>query len=59
MFSLFLVLIIISGLFAVTSLSVPLDSITLSHLHVHIMVLVCVSVYHLFVVSMPSDLHIE
>jgi hypothetical protein len=37
-------LILISGLFAVTSLSVyvTLDSITLSHLHVHILVLVCV-----------------
>jgi hypothetical protein len=42
----FLFLINISGLFAVTSLCVPLDSITLSYLHVHILVFVGVFIIY-------------
>ena len=34
-------LIIISGLFAITSLCVPLDAITLPHLHIHILAWSC------------------
>jgi hypothetical protein len=38
----FLFLIITSVLFAITSLCVPLDAITLPHLHIHILVWACV-----------------
>ena len=54
-----------SVLVAFTSLCVPLGLMTLLHLHVDILayirvcVFVCVCVYHLPVVSLPSDLHIE
>jgi hypothetical protein len=42
-------------------LCVPLDSRTLSHIHVHIPAWVCLFVcaYHFSVVSMPSALHIQ
>ena len=64
-------MIIVSVLFAFTSLCVPLDPMTLLHLHVDILayvcvcvcvcvfVCVCVCMYHLPIVSLRSALHIE
>ena len=46
-------------LFTVPYLCVTLDSVALSHLHVHILVWVGVCAYHMFVTWMHSPLHIE
>ena len=50
-----------SGLYAVSSLSLcaPLDSITLSRLHVHVLVCVCACVHRLSVVPVPSNVNVH
>ena len=55
----FLFLVITSGLLAVISLCVLNHSVTMLHLHVHILACVRVCVSHIYVALMPSVLHSE